>query len=431
MGNTPNVIAGTGLSVDSGSSSAVDELEPSITPVEGGPESPALETPEPEGGAELQPETGAEGAVEGQREDGRLIPKWIRDLKEANPEGYKAAKADFFTHREYKSIFPTVQEARETKDLLQSLGGQQGISSLREDSGFFREIRGQFQKGDPAFVQDLWKDDPIAAALHVSPMLEQYKAMDNEGYKSTIARIWSNDFKSLNFAPALRDLAAAIKSGDKAAAAEIAQSIQQWHDNINDVASRAEDPRVKTLLAERNKQLETRQQTEQQEFIKGYRTDALNGMVAEAGKVFDSFFRGRKLDAEDRTDLLREAIKFADQKVGADKAYKEQVQQHLDKGDKASAVKLTKARYAQEMTDAVKRIARRYGLVSGAAKPAPQQTPGNGQPKPQVAAGFVAVKERPTPETINRRATTPEMIISGKAILNDGRKVDWSALKRT
>jgi len=54
-----------------------------------------------------------------------------------------------------------------------------------------------------------------------------------------------------------------------------------------------------------------------------------------------------------------------------------------------------------------------------------QQQPAGGQP----AAGFVAVNARPDGMDIDRSRTTNEMILSKRAILKDGKKVDWSKLK--
>lgn len=432
MGTVPNAVAGAGSNVDS-SSSAVAELDPVESLPTEVPDSSTQDTPQPEGEVNEsgQPKAGAEETAGQVREDGRLIPKWMRAMKEADPEGYKAAKATFFNLKERESVHPTVQAAREDHELVQSIGGREGLDRMREDNSFFHSAATQFAKGDPAFVKDLFEEDPIAAALHVPIMLDEFKTRDFEGYKSTIARIWENDFKRLNFAPALRDLAAAIQVGDKKSAAEIAQSLQSWHDSIVDVSRRAEDPRVKTLLAERNKRQETEQQSAQQEFIKGYQTDAINAVVSEGTKVFDSFFRGKNIDAEDKNDLLRESLAIANKAVLADKAFIEQRDKHLANKDAHSAMRLTKARYAQEMTEAVKRVARRYGLVSGQAKTNAQPTTQkpNTQGQPQPTQGFVAVNERPQPEQIDRHRTTPEMIISGRAILTNGRKVDWSKLK--
>jgi hypothetical protein len=92
-------------------------------------------------------------------------------------------------------------------------------------------------------------------------------------------------------------------------------------------------------------------------------------------------------------------------------------------------MQLTKSRYARELPEAVKRVARRYGLVSGT----PAQRTGQPQPNtpgaPKPEAGWVAVNQRPTPEEIDRSLTSNEMIISKRAILKNGKKVDWRALK--
>jgi hypothetical protein len=91
-------------------------------------------------------------------------------------------------------------------------------------------------------------------------------------------------------------------------------------------------------------------------------------------------------------------------------------------------LQLTKARFARELPDAVKRIARRYGMTSGTPATGTQrqqQQPAGGQP----AAGFVAVNARPDGMDIDRSRTSNEMILSKRAILKDGKKVDWSKLK--
>jgi hypothetical protein len=151
----------------------------------------------------------------------------------------------------------------------------------------------------------------------------------------------------------------------------------------------------------------------------------------EAGKVFDSFFKGRKLDPEDRMDLLKDAVKLVNHKMEEDKAFMEQRDGHLTNKDRHSALQLTKARFARELPEAVKRIARRYGMTSG--------TPGNGnqqrqQQQPaaggkQIEAGWTAATARPDAMDIDRSRTSNEMILSKRAILKGGEKVDWSKLK--
>lgn len=426
MGTTPTS-AVTEPSV--GSEVTVDtEIAASPTAVE---EAPELETTaEPEGGAEPQAGSSEEQTSgEPAREDGRKIPPYIRALKEANPEAYKRAKGDFFDLDTRRAIHPTVQAAREEHELLQSAGGANGLGKLREDGAFFKTAAQQFLKGDPAFTKDLWEEDPIAAALHVPHMLEEFRAKDVEGYNSTLARLWDNEFEAIGLSRGLQQLRAAIDAADKETAIAWLDEVAKWKDSISSVARRAEDPRVKTLLAERAKRQETEAETQHQEFLKGYRTEAVNAVVEDGGKVFDSFFKDRKIDSEDRNDLLREAFRIANAAVEKDKEFVSQRDAHLDAGDSHAAMRLTRSRFARELPTAVKRVARRYGMVAGPAKPTPTQPSTAERTAPAGPSGWIEVRERPQPEEIDRDRTTPSDIIAGKAVLKNGRKVSWARLK--
>jgi hypothetical protein len=434
MSTVINPIAGADPS--GGSPSPDVELEPLSSP-DGGVQVDDEPAPTPDGTEDRPEGAGKPGDTE-VREDGRLIPKWMRALKESDPEGYKKAKTDLFELQGRRSVHPTVQAAREEHDLVQSLGGKEGVGKLREQSSFYSEAANQFLKGDPAFVKDLWEEDKIAAALHVQPMLDAFRTNDFEGYRTTIARLQDQELQAVGFGPALKNLIDAVEKGDKETALNIlvkgrdaqgnASNFVSWFNSVGDIARKAEDPRVKSLLAERAKARDTEQQTQQNQFLTTYRGEAINSVIGEAEKVFDSFFKGRKLDPEDRMDLLRDAVKLANQKVEADKAFMEQREGHLTNRDSHSALQLTKARFARELPDAVKRIARRYGMTSGTPATGTQrqqQQPAGGQP----AAGFVAVNARPDGMDIDRSRTSNEMILSKRAILKDGKKVDWSKLK--
>jgi len=428
MSTTPNAIsAGANGAPDAGVSDA--EISGSLPLVE----EPVQDTPtEPE--VEETPKAGTDQeATPGQQptEDGRKIPKWMRALKDSDPEAFKRAKTDLFDLTERRALHPTVQAAREEHEYLQSMGGKDGIAKLREDGTFFKTAANQFLKGDPAFVKDLWSEDAVAAAQHVPHMLEAYKASDLDGYRSTVARLWDNEFEQVGLAKGLAALQTAIEAGDKEAALAWATSIQKWQNTISGVAKRAEDPRVKALLAERAARIEGESEAQHAEFLKSYRTDTVNAVVEDGGKVFDSFFKDRKLDPDDRTDLLRDAFRLANLAVEKDAEFMKQRDSHLESGDAQAARRLTQARFSREMPDAVKRIARRYGLTAGPAKPNVPQTNGQPQqPKGVAPQGYVAINQRPQPEEIDRSRTSNDDIISGKAVLRNGRKVSWAHLKR-
>ena len=442
-----SVTGATSISGSAPSGGATEVLDPSIelevpsTPDTDTQDTDAPVVPEGTESTGTEGDKGKPGEDKGEvREDGRLIPKWMRALKETNPEGFKKAKADLFELMDRRTLHPTAQAAREEHDLVQSLGGKEGVGKLREQSTFYSEAANQFLKGDPAFVKDLWEEDKIAAALHVQPMLEAFKTHDFEGYRTTIARMQDQELQAVGFGPALRNLIDAVTKGDKETALSILvngrdqqgnpSNFVSWYNSIGDISKKAEDPRVKALLAERAKARDNETQAEQQTFLRGYRTEALNTVLGEAETVFNSYFKNRKLDPEDRVALLQDAVKLANERVQADKDFMEQREGHLTNKDSHSALQLTKARFARELPEAVKRIARRYGLSSG--------TPGNGnqqrqQQQPatgkQVEAGWIAATARPDPMDIDRSRTTNDMIFAKKAILKSGKKVDWSKLQ--
>jgi hypothetical protein len=226
-------------------------------------------------------------------------------------------------------------------------------------------------------------------------------------------------------------LRAAIQAGNKEAALEILKSIDDWQASISSVASRAEDPRVRALLAERSSRVENEEKAQREEFLNSYKSETLNAVVDDAGKVFDSFFKSRKISAEDRTDLLREALAAANRSVEADKEFMQQRENHLKNNDKNAAKQLTQARFAKAMPEAVKRIARRYGYVSGTAAPAAPNAPAKpGTPAaPAAGQGFTQVNAIPDQSEIDRAKSTREMLYAGRAVLKNGRKVSWAHLR--
>lgn len=379
-------------------------------------------------GAEGEGEGEAEGAEQAATGDGRTLPKWIKALQATSPEEYKRAKASFFEHSSYKQVYPTVQAARDDRALVQSLGGKDGVATLRGDAQVFKTAANQFLTGNPAFVKDLAEEDPTAFGLMVPLALQQYQQTDSEGYKITIASLWDREFKAVGFVEnGLNPLKAAIAAGNKEQATAILDSILNWHNDIQGLASKSEDPRVKALLAEKMKSRETAEKNENKAFLASYSNEAHKAVKTESTKVFDSFFKGQKLDSSDKEYLLWEAMKIADKAVQADSDFAKQRDAHLANGDSSSALQLTRSRYAREMSGAVQKVARLFGRSNS---PAPKQQQQQNKGQARTEPGWVKASARPDPEDLDRSRTSNDMILSGRAILKDGRKVDWSHLKQ-
>lgn len=390
------------------------------------------QTAEPEAEHVESAESGTEGGKGEQvetKEDGRLIPQKLREIRESNPDAFKIAKGAIFGLKAYQQVHPTVDAARADRELVQSIGGQEGITRLQEDASVFATASDQFLKGDPAFVADLFAEDPIAAALHVAPMLENFQKHDQEGYNSTIARIFNKELTSVGMGPGVDSLVEAIKAKNFDLALRIASDIKQWKEDITGVATKAEDPRVKTLLAERAKARETEQGAVREKFLNTYKTESIQEVGKSAEKAFESYFRNFRGDDKDKKRLINDALKIANEDVVADTVFQTQRNKHLQVGNSAAAKQLTVARYDRAIPDAVARIARLYGLKTTPAQSKGTQQQQQTKGQPQVAQGWTRVNARPNGLDIDRGRTTNDMILSGKAIMKDGKKLDWSHLK--
>lgn len=383
-------------------------------------------------GTETQ--SGDETSTEG-KEDGRVIPQHIRALKESNPAAYKAAKAEFFELRSWRDTFPKIQDARDARELIESAGGAEGISEMRTLTSEFREAAHQFLEGSPKFIQDLAEDDPVAFSLHFPIMLQEMQKRDFNYFADNISKLWDTEFENTGIPRVLQSAKASIekiaKGPERDAALFYVDELLKWQSSISNRSKKAEDPRVKSLLADRAKSRETEAQAELKELNKDYQNKALNSVIPAGRKEFDSAFKGYKLDNKDRERLFGQVVKAANDAVEGDKHFKADRDALLKDKDVNGALRLVRSRYAQEWAKAVKEVARLFRIGAGPGKQQQQQQDKgnqNGNQRP-IEKGWIKVNARPDGADIDRSRTPNEMIIGRKAILKDGRKVDWTHLK--
>lgn len=390
------------------------------------------ETAEPEAGHTPETETvepGTESDAEPTSEDGRLLPKSIRALKETDPTAYKAEKARFFEHREYKQTFPTVAEAKRVKQTLELVGGETGLQQMQTDISDFQRVAKQFMDGDPAFVDDLMAEDPIAFSTHIPHMLDKLREVDEPAFNREVAKRVSAEHQAANLRPAIENIYSQIKAGKTDEALRALEAMAAWHDRIDNVAKQEDDPRYKKLKEQLATERKTQAERDQTEFMDSYRDLANTAIRNSAIKLYKSYFNGKEPEQDDLTSLGRTADELV--KHGKEfETFRQQRDMLLQRRDKDAAVRHATAAYDQALKMAMTRLMRGFGR--GPAAPA---KPANGKPatpaKVTAPQGFVLVNARPSPNQIDTSpgATTHHMIqVEKRAILRDGRKVSWKHL---
>ncbi len=421
---------GGGGSPDTGAAPAAVEEPITGVPAEG------AEAPQPEG----EQEPGAESDQpkgEDTSEDGRVLPKWIRSLKDADPEGYKKAKTDFFDLRERRTDFPTVADARKAKQTLELVGGEAGLAEMQEDNADFSKVAKQFVNGDPQFAVDLFEQDPIAAAQHVPAMLDALEKNDGQAYNRLIAKQFAREFQAKAIAGqtlygALENVYALMKEGKGEEALAGLNKIALWHNRVLEIAKQEDNPEVKKLRERIRADEQKRNDESSNAFKESYRQDAYKANVSEAERLVTQFLGNRKLDPESRNLALKNTISLANDLLNDGKTFPQYAKQRdllFQRGDKPALLRYVTSAWKQALDMSVKRVMRLVG--GGGTAPAPK--PGAPAGKPAAGApaapGFVKVNERPNPITIDRQKSPASMILNEKrAVLKDGRKVTWAHL---
>lgn len=405
---------------------------PVATPSTGGePDDGALvdtgaATPTPEGdqtGATSDTDPSAGGETDG---DGRLLPRYIRELKTTNPEDYKRAKAEFFGHSAYRQVFPTVGDARQAKQTLELVGGEAGLATLQQDMSEFREVAGQYVNGDPKFVDDLAQNDPIAFGTHAPRYLDKLREVDALAFNRLIAKQFVSEFAATGFRAQLEQAYAATQDPKVRG---VLNQLAKWHDDVEQLSKQEDDPRYKKLQEELRAERAGNSEKGYKEFYSGYQTDARKGIDGAATKLLDSYLKGQTVDPEDMALLRRNAIQIANEVISKDDTFTKQRNLLLQRQDKEAAVRYAVARFEQALGDpqsgSVKRVIKAFGRTG--AKPAVAAQPSQQTAKPAAPQieGFTRIKDRPNPMDIDSQRSKG-LVLNQRAILKDGRKVTWA-----
>lgn len=403
------------------------ELETTIGAPEG------AETASPEAGADQKPEAGSEAdkpadqqPVEG--EDGRAIPKQWRELFQKDHE----LKRLFFADRELKKVVPEgVAGVREMKERFDLLGGREGIETMQTDLADFKEVAKQFIDGDPAFIDDLAGEDPEAFSAHVPRMLEKYREINPDGFARELCRQISAEHQAVGFRAAIEDAYSKIPQGQEGDAARaVLKNIADWHDRIESRSKQEDSPEVKELRTRLQRERTERERGDTEKLNREYHSEIQRGVESSANRMLDSYFRQFKLDADDRKDVLDAVIRRASRTVLSDADFIKQRDLLNKRMDKNASVRFVTRRFENALQDAVAREVRRFSrgaAPNGGGRPATTSANNNGGARPvATASGFTLVKEMPKAHEIDRLQTTPQMVGQHRAILKDGRKVQWT-----
>jgi hypothetical protein len=143
------------------------------------------EAEELEGGENLTEKTDASTL------SGKNIRDIVRKLSEEHPEQAKLLKqlADehFKTESTYKKLFATPEEATTAKELIDAVGGVDGVRGLQERVGAYDANDELLNVGDPKILDDLFKQFPDGIAKLAPSYLDKLASSNPQIFNETMA----------------------------------------------------------------------------------------------------------------------------------------------------------------------------------------------------------------------------------------------------
>jgi hypothetical protein len=413
-------IAIPGAGGDSGGASPPVETTP-VETVDTAVETPVETSVDP--GVETSQTTEVEST------DGRTIPLKYREIFKANPE----LRSKWFTLAAFNEQFPNVQAAKEAKELIELVGGQEGWQQIQEKEEQQRALDEKYYSRNPQgqreFVQNLITQDKSAFTSIVPVALNAFFEADPKAYNRVMSRVVANTFAgAFNRMGVQNRLAQAIQllgtnpEQSKAILGEIAQ----WTGQFDEIANQQPevDPEREAFEKEKNEFQTKKQREDEDRFQQSYKNSAgqkagsatlthISSIIGEA--------KFKSLDDESKGDLQRAIFQKINETAMKDQNYIRQMKAILARKDAAAAERYFLSKFNQLLPDAAKKVMRLFNMGGPAAK----VTPKPGEPSLTPKAGWINLQKQPLPGQIDRQLTSDAMIMKGEAILKDGKKVRW------
>lgn len=322
-----------------------------------------------------------------------------------------------------KAVLPGgVKEAQQLRQTIEDLGGTEGIQEIQSERAEWTEIDRQYSTGDPRFIDTLVKESPDAFLQLAPAMIGKFAELNPDGHSAYVCSVLVSDMLVSRVPLIMERLEDFIPKDQPNAVAAFAK-LNQYFARIEELSKKPvttakEKPAPDAREIEVNKREEGLIRNEWAGAANASRMSIFTGELARLTE-------GRKISGE-QSAAIRElyASRLAANVKATHKDFNQKIDRYFGARDQKGYQRYMDSIYKAEIPKALKsaidtilpRPAARKPVVNGnGAKPA--------QPKP--ADGYQFESKMPDLNTFDPRTTT-EMIRSGRAVLMNGKKVQWS-----
>lgn len=351
-------------------------------------------------------------------------------LKAINPALPSAIQKAAYELRSLYGEFPGgLKEAVALKNTLGEYGGLEGIKETVETVTEFGNLAKAFLDGKPDFVDNLIKESPAAFSQMMPDGLAKWKANDPESYNHHQAKVFVQTLDQHKFSDTLEKLWTDAKDQPtKDALAYMWQQIDGMRKMGEKSPERKVDPKNEQY-EKREKELAAR---EEKAFLAPIATVGKQQIGTILEREMAAGYQWGKTDAEVRDEVKRKVQEEVIKISKKDPTFGREFERLKGRGDSERLQSHIKDFQERVTPNIVQRVARLFnvapknaGAQSGVKKPVPA-TPAASGPE---STAWVRISGQPKFKDMDTSAmgrNYEDLIMSNKAILRDGRRVQWA-----
>lgn len=362
--------------------------------------------------------------------DGRKGPANVRGAVKAAAEALPEQAATirqlgdaYFRADAYAKVFPKVEEAQAAKQLIEGVGGLDGITQIQQRQQQYDAQDNALKAGDPAALDAPFKEFPEGMAALAPHYLERLEKSNPEAYATTIA---PHALGMLERAGVLGHVQQMAAETDPARKAQMANQLAEWVKSQGENVKQLRAAQPKNPMEGKLKEQQTALEQQQEQFFSKQVDTAVNSASApELAKVVDQYAKTYKLNDVQKSRFGDSLAQRVVNEMLADDTFKKQDQLRRAAKDVQKVADFRAAEFQRRLSDAAFKEAQE--LYGATAKP----SGGTGEIKPNTAktapgGGPLLVSRAMNIEDLDmRKDPNGYLFIANKGYRKDGTFVTW------
>jgi hypothetical protein len=365
---------------------------------------------------------------------GRQITEAVKNAISQNPDSAKLfnqLKEAYFHNQAFTKAFPTAAEASSVAQLIQDVGGVEGIASIQERITQFDAQDSLLREGNPEVLDAMFKDFPEGAAALAPAYLDKLSQINPEQFQSIIAPYTVVALMKNNFHEFIAGMANETDPEKLQAYAKKGYEwfTKQYNDAKNSpyvtgAKANTGDSKLDQREAALNKRENDTFNNSITEKSKSITTPVINSETAKYAKIY-------KLSETQKSHFQAELHKAVAEDMKADKTYLKQAEIRYNSRTRTpeTIANYVASEYNRRTKDLALQVA---SNIWGKAKSSSTQVtnvPRAEAPKTSSTGGPLQIKYKPSDEDINWNVPGAQMdFILQKATLRNGKKVSWKGI---